>query len=138
MVFISHSEKETEEIGAKLAAAVHKGSIIAMRGDMGSGKTVFVRGFARALGYNGRVTSPTFTIVNEYFGSMPVFHFDMYRLNDEDDLYGIGWDDYLTRGGVCIVEWSERVEEALENAVEVSIEPLDQETRKITVKGLCL
>ena len=139
MEFLTSSEKETEAVGARVARAVSPGAVIAMRGDMGAGKTVFVRGLARELGYTGRVTSPTFTIVNEYLAPVPVFHFDMYRLEGEEDLYGIGWDDYLKRGGVCVVEWSERVEDALgEDVITVAIEPLDFETRKITVEGLCL
>ena len=139
MEFLTSSEKETEAVGARVARAVSPGAVIAMRGDMGAGKTVFVRGLARELGYTGRVTSPTFTIVNEYLAPVPVFHFDMYRLEGEEDLYGIGWDDYLKRGGVCVVEWSERVEDALdEDVISVTIEPLDFETRKITVEGLSL
>ena len=139
MEFLTSSEKETEAVGARVARAVSPGAVIAMRGDMGAGKTVFVRGLARELGYTGRVTSPTFTIVNEYLAPVPVFHFDMYRLEGEEDLYGIGWDDYLKRGGVCVVEWSERVEDALgEDVITVTIEPLDFEKRKITVEGLCL
>jgi tRNA threonylcarbamoyladenosine biosynthesis protein TsaE len=139
MEFITHSESETEAAGARTARALKPGSVVAMRGDMGAGKTVFVRGLARALGYTGRVTSPTFTIVNEYLCTPPVFHFDMYRLSDAEDLYGIGWDDYLARGGICVVEWSERVEDALDaQAVTVEIEPVDETTRKITVRGLAL
>ena len=89
------------------------------------------------MGYTGRVTSPTFTIVNEYPAPVPVFHFDMYRLDGADDLYGIGWDDYLARGGVCVVEWSERVEDAIDrDAITVTIEPVDLEKRKITVEGV--
>ena len=83
-------------------------------GDLGVGKTAFTRGLARGLGCRERVTSPTFTIVNEYEGGrLPLFHFDLYRLEGAEDLFGIGWDDYLDRGGVCAVEWSERAEEAL-------------------------
>ena len=137
MEIITRTEAETEAVGARLAAALTPGAVIAMHGDMGAGKTVFVRGLARALGYTGRVTSPTFTIVNEYLAPTPVFHFDMYRLSDEDDLYGIGWDDYLTRGGICVVEWSERVEGAFEaDTIGVYIEPIDEMSRKITIEGL--
>ena len=137
-VFITHTEKETEAVGALLAEKLQPGAVVAMRGDLGAGKTVFVRGFARALGYTGRVTSPTFTIVNEYEGDIPVFHFDMYRLSDSEELYGIGWDDYLKRGGVCIVEWSERVEDALADAVTVTIERIEENERKITIEGISL
>lgn len=137
-VFYTRSEAETEAVGARLAEKIMPGAVVAMRGDLGAGKTVFTRGFARALGYSGRVTSPTFTIVNEYEARIPVFHFDMYRLSDSDDLYGVGWDDYLRRGGVCIVEWSERVEDALGDAMTVTIEYVSEEERKITIEGISL
>ena len=137
-VFYTHGEAETEAVGALLAQKTEPGAVVAMRGDLGAGKTVFARGFARALGCQGRVTSPTFTIVNEYEGRIPIFHFDMYRLSDSDDLYGIGWDDYLRRGGVCIVEWSERVEDALADAVTVTIERIEENERKITIEGISL
>ena len=89
------------------------GTVVAYRGGLGMGKTAFTRGLARGLGCAGRVTSPTFTIVNEYDGATPLFHFDMYRLGSSDELFDIGWEDYLTRGGVCAVEWSERVDDAM-------------------------
>ena len=106
MEYLSHSPEETEHIGEMLGRQLHGGTVLALRGGLGMGKTAFTRGLARGLGYTGRVTSPTFTIVNEYDGATPLFHFDMYRLDSEDDLFDIGWDDYLTRGGVCAVEWS--------------------------------
>ena len=114
MKFITNSEEETERLGARLAVKLEPGAVIAFTGDLGAGKTAFTRGLARGLGITGRVTSPTFTIVNEYGGGrLPLFHFDLYRLEGAEDLFGIGWDDYLDRGGVCAVEWSERAEEAL-------------------------
>ncbi len=141
MEYISHSEAETESLGRRLAAALSPGSVVACRGGLGRGKTAFTRGLALGLGYEGRVTSPTFTIVNEYEGSSgpPLFHFDMYRLEDAGDLFDIGWEDYLDRGGVCAVEWSERVEEALpEDAVTVTIArcPEDEARRIITIEGV--
>ena len=137
MEWITHSEAETEAVGAHIAFELKPGSVIAMRGDMGAGKTVFVRGLARALGYTGRVTSPTFTIVNEYACVPPVFHFDMYRLSGSEDLYGIGWEDYLARGGICVVEWSERVQDALDaRTITVEMEPMDANTRRIRIRGL--
>ena len=113
-IYQTNSPAETEAVGAALAAILTPGTIIAYTGDLGAGKTAFTRGLARGLGCTGRVTSPTFTIVNEYEGKVPLFHFDMYRLGDSDDLFDIGWEDYLARGGVCAVEWSENVEDALE------------------------
>ena len=140
MDYVSHSEVETEALGRRLAAVVAPGAVVAYRGDLGMGKTAFTRGLARGLGYEGRVTSPTFTIVNEYEGTgLPLFHFDMYRLEDAADLFDIGWEDYLDRGGVCAVEWSERVEEALpENAVTVSIarHPEREDWRIVAVEGV--
>ena len=113
MEHLSHNVTETEALGMALAKQLRAGSIIAYLGDLGAGKTAFTRGLAQGLGCTGRVTSPTFTIVNEYEGTLPLFHFDMYRLNDADELFDIGWDDYLNRGGVCAVEWSENIEEEL-------------------------
>ncbi len=119
---VSHSEAETEAMGEELGRRVRPGAVIAFTGDLGAGKTAFTRGIARALGISGRVTSPTFTIVNEYEGGrLPLFHFDMYRLGSADELFDIGWEDYLRRGGVCAVEWSEKVEDALSGAVRVDI-----------------
>ena len=139
MDYISHSEAETEALGRRLAAALSPGAVVAYRGGLGMGKTAFTRGLARGLGYEGRVTSPTFTIVNEYQGKPALFHFDMYRLRGAGDLFDIDWEDYLDRGGVCAVEWSERVEEALpEDAVTVSFArcPEDEGWRVITVEGV--
>lgn len=139
MEYLSHSEAETESIGEALGKRLPPGTVLAYRGDLGMGKTAFTRGLARGLGCTGRVTSPTFTIVNEYEGKIPLFHFDMYRLPDSDALFDIGWEDYLGRGGVCAVEWSERVDDALpEDTVWVSIarRPESDNWRIITVEGV--
>ena len=136
MEIITNSPAETEAVGAALARVLKPGMVIAYRGGLGAGKTAFTRGLAHGLGYTDSVTSPTYTIVNEYLGGrLPLFHFDMYRLASSDDLWDIGWEDYLERGGVCAVEWSENVEEAMEDAITVTITRLDDETRKITVEG---
>ena len=136
MEFTTHSPQETEALGQKLGQALPAGTVIAYRGDLGAGKTAFTRGLARGLGITDPVTSPTYTIVNEYSsGRLPLFHFDMYRLHSADDLFDIGWDDYLERQGICAVEWSENVEEAMENALTVTIQKLGEETRKITLEG---
>ena len=136
MEYITHSPEETEKIGAALAQKLNAGTVIAYRGDLGAGKTAFTRGLARGLGYRESVTSPTYTIVNEYLGGrLPLFHFDMYRLGSADDLWDIGWEDYLDRGGVCAVEWSENVQEAMEGAISVSIAKLDENTRRVTIEG---
>ena len=116
MEYCSNSVAETEELGAQLAARLRPGDVVAYTGDLGAGKTAFTRGIARGLGIPERVTSPTFTIVNEYEGGrLPLFHFDLYRLGDPEELFDIGWKDYLARGGVCAVEWSENVAGALED-----------------------
>ena len=136
MEFLTNSPVETEAVGERLAKVIPAGAVIAYRGDLGAGKTAFTRGLARGLGYREPVTSPTYTIVNEYLGGrLPLFHFDMYRLKSSDDLWDIGWEDYLERGGVCAVEWSENVEDALENVVSVTIEKTGEESRRITLEG---
>ena len=123
-------------MGAALGAVLQPGTVLAYEGDLGAGKTAFTRGLARGLGATEQVTSPTYTIVNEYLsGRLPLFHFDMYRLRSADDLWDIGWEDYLDRNGVCAVEWSENVREALEAPVTVRIEKLGEEARRITIEG---
>ena len=136
MEYITNSPEETEQIGERLAKKLTPGTVLAYRGDLGAGKTAFTRGLARGLGYREPVTSPTYTIVNEYLGGrLPLFHFDMYRLRSDDDLWDIGWEDYLDRGGVCAVEWSENVPEAMAGALTVNIEKLGDTTRRITIEG---
>ena len=136
MEFITHSPAETEAVGAALGKVLQPGTVIAYRGDLGAGKTAFTRGLANGLGAGDMVTSPTYTIVNEYLsGRLPLFHFDMYRLRSADDLWDIGWEDYLDRGGVCAVEWSENVEEALDRFILVNIEKIGDESRRITIEG---
>ena len=133
--FISHSQLETEEIGQKLAEKLPGGSVVAMYGDLGAGKTAFVRGMAKGMGLSCRVSSPTFTIVNEYLGERELIHFDMYRLSSADELFDIGWEDYLARGAVCAVEWSENVDDAFfGDEMILTIEKLSDTDRKITVK----
>lgn len=138
MVFETFSPEETENLGAALSQRLHPGDVIAYFGDLGAGKTAFTRGVARGLGVTETVTSPTYTIVNEYLsGRMPLFHFDMYRLGSADELFDIGWEDYLSRGGVCAVEWSENVEDALEDAIRVEIrtDPSQTNRRQIVIDG---
>ena len=136
MQYITNSPEETERVGAALGKILEPGSILAYRGDLGAGKTAFTRGLARGLGYTEPVTSPTYTIVNEYLGGrLPLFHFDMYRLASSDDLWDIGWEDYLERGGVCAVEWSENVDDAMENAIYVTIYKTGEESRRIVIEG---
>ena len=136
MTYLTNSPEETEKVGAALGKILSPGTILAYRGDLGAGKTAFTRGLARGLGYNEPVTSPTYTIVNEYLGGrLPLFHFDMYRLGSSDDLWDIGWEDYLERGGICAVEWSENVDDAMDNAIWVTIHKTGDESRRIEIEG---
>ena len=136
MEYITNSPEETEALGQKLGAVLKPGALIAYRGDLGAGKTAFTRGLARGLGCTEQVTSPTYTIVNEYLGGrLPLFHFDMYRLSSSDDLWDIGWEDYLDRNGICAVEWSENVADAMEHPLNITIEKLGEDTRRITLEG---
>ena len=137
--FVTRSTEETEKIGELLAKKLDTGgtsrAFIALRGEMGVGKTAFVRGFARHFGISG-VKSPTYTVVNEYRGRVTVYHFDMYRLSDEDDLYSIGYDDYVNSDGFCISEWTERIEGIVpEDAVNVTISRVsfDEGARSVTL-----
>ena len=141
MTYVTNSPAETEALGQRLAERLQPGDVIAYTGDLGAGKTAFTRGLARGLGITERITSPTFTIVNEYQGGrLPLFHFDLYRLGGEEELFDIGWEDYLTRGGVCAVEWSENAEGALEEpCIRVEIRRGDREDqRMIEIKGIDL
>ena len=136
MEYLSHCEAETEAAGEALAARLKAGDVVAYRGDLGAGKTAFTRGLARGLGCTGRVSSPTFTIVNEHEGRLPLFHFDLYRIGDGEELFDIGWEDYLDRGGVCAVEWSERAQSAMPpGTICVSIRRCeeDENWRRITI-----
>ena len=134
MTIISKSEAETEAAGEQFAKTLPDGAVVALYGDLGAGKTAFVRGMARGLGIDARVSSPTFTIVNEYLGARELYHFDMYRLGSSDELFDIGWEDYLSRGGVCAVEWSENVEDAFEgDQICVRIEKTGDAERVITI-----
>ena len=138
MQITTHSADETQALGTKLAKRLQPGDVIAYFGDLGAGKTALTRGIAQGLGITDIVTSPTYTIVNEYLtGRLPLFHFDMYRLGSSDELFDIGWEDYLARGGVCAVEWSENVEDALQGAIRVTIEKdrFEADTRRITIEG---
>ena len=141
MEFVTHSPEQTRQLGARLAQVLGPGAVVAFTGDLGAGKTAFVSGMAQGLGIQERVTSPTFTIVNEYEGGrLPLFHFDMYRLGSADELFDIGWEDYLERGGICAVEWSENVAEAMEpGTIFVSIRRgEDENSRVIGIEGVQL
>ena len=136
MTFMTSSKAETVDCGRELGCRLEAGATVALSGELGSGKTAFVTGLAQGLGIEMDVSSPTFTIVNEYPGQIPLFHFDLYRLENADELFDIGWDDYLDRGGVCAVEWSEKAQAALpEETITVIIENLGSDKRRLTVNN---
>lgn len=139
MVYETHSPEETEALAARLAETLRAGDVLALDGDLGAGKTAFTRGLAQGLGFSGTVTSPTFTIVNEYEGGrLPLFHFDLYRLTSPEELFDIGWEDYLDRGGVCCVEWSRRGAELMAGAIRVVFTRLSDTGRSISIEGASL
>lgn len=136
MTYITGSPEETRAVAARLAEGLQAGDVIALSGPMGAGKTAFCGGLAQGLGISGPVTSPTYTIVNEYQGRLPLFHFDLYRLGGEDELYDLGWEDYLAREGVCVLEWPEVAPEAMEEAnIHIILRPVDETSREITIMG---
>ena len=136
--FITNSVEETLAAAEEVAARLSAGDIILYEGDMGAGKTHFTKGIAKFLEVDDEVTSPTFALVNEYSGKLPLFHFDLYRIDSYDDLYAIGFFDYLDRGGIIAAEWSENIAELadeLGEVITIRIEKLSDTERKITVSG---
>jgi len=134
LIIFTESEAETTMEGEKLGRTLKPGAVVALYGGLGAGKTAFTRGLAKGIGIRMNVSSPTFTIVNEYPGETPLFHFDLYRLDDEDELFDIGWDDYLKRGGICVVEWSEKAPGVLETGVTaVRIDNLGGDKRSLRI-----
>lgn len=137
MKYITKNERETEALGEEFAKSLKPGTVVALRGEMGAGKTVFVRGVAKGLGIDARVTSPTYTIVNEYNTTPPMFHFDLYRLGSADELFEIGFDDYLARGGICLIEWFENAEDEYSPDIVVNIVYGEEEgTRSIDIQEM--
>jgi len=138
MTVTTHSPEETEQLGFDLASKLSPGTVLAFTGDLGAGKTTLIRGLAKGLAIEARVTSPTYTIVNEYeTGRIPLIHFDMYRLASAEELFEIGWEDYRARGGILAVEWSENVAGAFEaDAIYIQMEKIGDTGRKITISGL--
>lgn len=136
--YISCSPEQTEEIAANLAKKLKSGDFIAFFGGLGMGKTNFVRGLASVLCPGVRVTSPTFALVNEYTGSLNIYHFDMYRITDSDDLYSTGFYEYLERPGIVAAEWCEMIPEDLpEDRYEITFERISDNERKITIEHKC-
>lgn len=137
MIIETYSQDETEKIGYDTAIKALPGQVYCLSGDLGVGKTVFTRGFARGLGIDEHITSPTFTIINEYEGRLPLYHFDVYRVANPEEMDYIGCDEYFFGNGVCLIEWAELIEDIIpENAVWIKIEKdLEKGTdyRKITI-----
>lgn len=139
MVLVADSATATQALAARLAADLGPGDVLCLRGDLGAGKTTFVQGLARALGVAAPVTSPTFTLVQEYEGGrLPLFHFDLFRLGGPADVADLGWDEYLARGGICVVEWPDKIETVLPlEWLEIRLEELEEEgdaaARRITL-----
>ena len=139
MIRETFSEKETYDLGKELGAKATPGQVLCIDGDLGVGKTVFTKGFAKGLGVEDDVVSPTFTIIQIYDeGNLPLYHFDVYRIGEPEEMYEIGFEDYFYGEGVCLIEWASLIEELLpENAVRIKIEKdLDKgfDYRKITVE----
>lgn len=138
MEFVSKSEQETRDLAHQIAEKLDPGDVILFSGEMGAGKTAFTKGLAEFFGTDEEVSSPTFALVHEYPGKVPIFHFDLYRISGFDDLYAVGFFDYLDRGGIIVVEWSENVpdlESELENVVRISIKKLSENERGFTILG---
>ena len=134
---ITHSEQETEHFGAELAEMIQAPAVLCLYGELGAGKTALIRGLAEGMGLTCTVSSPTFTIVNEYLGSRDLIHFDMYRLGSAEELFDIGWEDYLRRNAVLAVEWSENVQDAFDGTeIVIRLEKLSDNDRRITVEGV--
>jgi tRNA threonylcarbamoyladenosine biosynthesis protein TsaE len=130
--FITESPAETEAFGKKLGELLEPGSVVALFGEMGVGKTALTRGIAAGLGIPEGVSSPTFALVHQYDGRFPVYHFDMYRVETWDDLYSTGFFDYLDTGGVIIIEWSENIENVIpENAIRIHLKRGKNENERI-------
>lgn len=134
-VFFAQNEEQTEHIGQEFANVLKPGNIVALHGGMGVGKTAITRGIARGLGFYGRVTSPTYAIVNEYNGKIPIFHFDLFRLGSAEELYDIGFGEYLVRNGVLVIEWFEIAESTVQADYHISLSPVveDENVRKIEI-----
>ena len=135
-MYVTHSPAQTEALARALASRLRPGDVIAFRGGLGAGKTAFTRGLAEGLNVTGEVSSPTFALVNEYAGPVPLYHFDMYRIADANDLYMTGFFDYLDGESILAIEWSENIADALpEDAITITLEVLDEHSRRITIEA---
>lgn len=128
--------KQTEELGRCIGESLTGGEIIAMTGDLGAGKTTITKSIAKGLDIDEYITSPTFTIVNEYEGRLKLFHFDVYRIGDIEEMYDMGYEEYFYSGGVCIIEWANLIEEILpEDTIRIEISTQDENKRQFIITG---
>jgi tRNA threonylcarbamoyladenosine biosynthesis protein TsaE len=133
-IHTTHNVSETIEVGKQLAGSLQAGAVVALFGQLGSGKTCLTKGIGQGLGVKSYITSPTFTIMHQYHGRLPVYHFDLYRLSNADELYDIGFEEYLNGDGVCIVEWAEKCLPLLPfNRIEITLEALNEHDRQIII-----
>lgn len=132
--FISKNVEDTYELANKIASKLNGGDVILLNGDLGAGKTTFTKGLAKALGVEEVVTSPTFTFMKEYHGRIPLYHFDMYRVEDEDELYELGLNEYLYMQGVCVIEWNKF--EDIKNPIVINIKTMDDDKRYFEISGI--
>lgn len=138
-VFFTQDEKETQKLGFRLGKACSSKSVVSLRGPLGSGKTIIAKGIARSLGIEEPIVSPTFTIMQEYEGTMALHHMDLYRIDGTEDFDGIGGEELLYADGITVIEWSEKIEELLpEHTIRVDISIEGDGRRKITIKGVSL
>jgi tRNA threonylcarbamoyladenosine biosynthesis protein TsaE len=133
---ISPTPRETERIGSLLGTLLIAGDVIALSGELGSGKTTLVRGLAQGMGFSGKeVASPSFTLVNEYEGPLPLFHLDLYRLGDERELREIGYEEYINKAGVAVIEWADRIPHAVpDESLWITLRYRTEERREIVMK----
>jgi len=137
--FVCHSTKETQELGKKIARSCADGALISLRGSLGAGKTVIAKGIAEEIGITEAIVSPTFTLIQEYEGKMPLIHMDLYRIDGVEEFEGIGGEELLYQKGITLIEWSEKIDEILpEHTIYIDIEILDNQDRQITIQGLML
>ena len=136
LTFFTHSADETTALGYKIGKKLKKGDIIAMQGALAAGKTTITKGIAQALDISEEITSPTFCLISEYYGKMPLYHMDVYRLDGTEDFINLGVDDMLYGDGVCIIEWSEKIMDELpKNTIILRILPQDDNSRKIEIEN---
>lgn len=134
MIIKTTSIEETYELGIKIGRVLNSGDIISLNGDLGAGKTQLTKGIAKGLEVEDYITSPTFTIVNEYRGRLPLYHFDVYRINDIDELYEIGFDEYIFGNGVSVIEWGDMISEILpKDIIKINIKKVDENIREIHI-----